>query len=65
MRAAGVSAAPADADAEVRRVADYVCKSAGGRGAVREAIEHLLRRMGAWEAVLGTLGAAADGREPR
>lgn len=56
MRRAGFSAAPADADAEVRRVATYVCRRAGGRGAVREAIEALLKRQGAWDQILRDVG---------
>jgi 3-deoxy-D-manno-octulosonate 8-phosphate phosphatase (KDO 8-P phosphatase) len=57
MRAAGFSAAPADADPEVRRVASYVCRLPGGRGAVREAIEALLRAQGKWDGLLRRLGA--------
>ena len=60
MRAAGYSAAPADADPEVCRVASYVCRLPGGRGAVREAIEALLRASGAWERLLA--GLATGGR---
>src|SRR5207249_3102836 len=52
MRAAAFSAAPADAAAEVRREATFVAPSGGGRGAVREAVEALLRREGRWDAVL-------------
>ncbi len=58
MRRAGFSAAPADADPEVRKVATYVCRTAGGRGAVREAIETLLRQLGAWDEILVSLGGA-------
>lgn len=43
MRSAGWSIAPADAVDEVRRWADAVTDRPGGRGAVREAIDHLLR----------------------
>ena len=57
MRMAGFSAAPKDADPEVRRIATYVCEARGGRGAVREAIETLLRRQGAWDRILADLGA--------
>ncbi len=56
MRHAGFSAAPADAVPEVREVATYVCALPGGRGAVREAIENLLRAQGAWQDVLAGLG---------
>jgi YrbI family 3-deoxy-D-manno-octulosonate 8-phosphate phosphatase len=58
MREAGFSAAPADAAAEVRRAASFVCATPGGRGAVREAVEALLRRDGRWEAVLAALERA-------
>ncbi|MDA1194127.1 MAG: HAD-IIIA family hydrolase [Planctomycetota bacterium] len=54
MSMAGWSAVPADAASEARDVADYVTHAAGGHGAVREAIEALLRREGHWEAVLAT-----------
>lgn len=49
MRAVGFSAAPADARPEVRQAASWVAPSAGGRGAVRDLCEHLLRSMGRWE----------------
>lgn len=55
MRACGFSAAPADAAPEVRDAADFVAALPGGRGAVREVIETLLRREGAWASVLGGL----------
>jgi 3-deoxy-D-manno-octulosonate 8-phosphate phosphatase (KDO 8-P phosphatase) len=61
MRSAGFSAAPGDADPEVKRIAKHVCRAEGGRGAVREAIEHLLRGMGLWGQVLRDLGAGEDG----
>lgn len=38
----GLTACPADAVAEVRRTAKYVCTSKGGRGAVREFVEYML-----------------------
>jgi len=59
MRDAAFSAAPADAAEEVRREADYVCTVGGGRGAVREAIEVLLKRDGRWDAVLSAYGVKA------
>lgn len=51
-RAAGVALAPADAVAEVLQAADYVMAANGGRGAVREAIEKILRAQGKWEAIV-------------
>lgn len=49
MRLSGFSAAPADADPAVRKAATLVCTLPGGRGAVREAVEALLQRMGRWD----------------
>jgi 3-deoxy-D-manno-octulosonate 8-phosphate phosphatase (KDO 8-P phosphatase) len=46
---AGISAAPADASAEVRARVDVVTRAEGGRGAVREFVEHLLRARGEWQ----------------
>ena len=42
--AGGLAACPADAAEEVLAVSDYVCSREGGRGAVREFIEYLLKR---------------------
>ena len=53
LRRAGFSAAPADAAAEVRAAVDWVSAAGGGRGAVRECIEHVLRAQGAWTAAVG------------
>ena len=52
----GFPIAVADATAEVRNVAQYVTKAAGGQGAVREAIEFLLRSMNRWDEVLERYG---------
>lgn len=48
----GYPMAVGDAVAEVRASAAWVATSAGGHGAVREAVEHLLRAAGEWDAVL-------------
>ena len=53
LRRAGFSAAPADAASEVRRAVQWVSASGGGRGAVRECIEHVLRAQGKWQAAVG------------
>ncbi len=58
MREAAFSAAPADAASEVKRAVTFVCSKEGGRGAVREAIEALLKREGRWEQVLASYGAS-------
>jgi 3-deoxy-D-manno-octulosonate 8-phosphate phosphatase (KDO 8-P phosphatase) len=44
MQAVGFSVAVGDAAAEVRQIADLVTVANGGRGAVREAIDHLVNR---------------------
>jgi len=48
LRRAGFSAAPADAAPEVRAAVQWISASGGGRGAVRECIEHVLRAQGIW-----------------
>ena len=58
MRSAGFSSAPADAAPEVRAIASHVAAQGGGYGAVREAIEFLLRREGLWTHVLAAHGAS-------
>jgi 3-deoxy-D-manno-octulosonate 8-phosphate phosphatase (KDO 8-P phosphatase) len=45
----GLAVAVADASTEVRAAAHYVTRAGGGRGAVREAIELILRCQGAWQ----------------
>ena len=52
LRRAGFSAAPADAAPEVRATVHWVSASGGGRGAVRECIEHVLRSQGTWRAAV-------------
>lgn len=51
MRRVGLAAAPSDAAAEARDAADFVTASAGGRGAVREVVDLLLRASGKWKEV--------------
>jgi YrbI family 3-deoxy-D-manno-octulosonate 8-phosphate phosphatase len=53
MRHSGLAVAVADACPEVRACAHYVTRAAGGAGAVREAIQLLLRCQGAWQASAG------------
>ncbi|MFM7074912.1 MAG: KdsC family phosphatase [Planctomycetaceae bacterium] len=48
-----VGFAVADACAELRGVAAIVTTAPGGRGAVREAVERLLRARGGWEPAVG------------
>jgi 3-deoxy-D-manno-octulosonate 8-phosphate phosphatase (KDO 8-P phosphatase) len=48
---AGLSAAPADAVDEVRARVDWVSQAPGGRGAVRELIELVLRAQQRWDEI--------------
>ena len=49
MRQVGLALAPANAVSEVRKAAHWISRRRGGDGAVREAIEHLLRARRAWQ----------------
>jgi 3-deoxy-D-manno-octulosonate 8-phosphate phosphatase (KDO 8-P phosphatase) len=51
---AGLALAVADAVAEVRDGAHYVTRKPGGRGAVREAVELILKAQGSWERLVGS-----------
>jgi len=48
MQRAGLAVAPADAADDILAIADYVTKSDGGRGAVREIIERVLKVQHRW-----------------
>lgn len=51
MRRVAFAAAPADALMEARTVAHYVTSRAGGRGAVREVCDLILKGRGLWDEV--------------
>ncbi|MFZ0819983.1 MAG: HAD hydrolase family protein [Candidatus Acidiferrales bacterium] len=52
MQRVGLAVAVADATPEVRRAAHYVTRASGGRGAVREAVELILKAQGKWESLI-------------
>jgi YrbI family 3-deoxy-D-manno-octulosonate 8-phosphate phosphatase len=52
LRHCGLAVAVADACPEVRADAHYLTRTAGGRGAVRETVELILRCQGHWQAVV-------------
>jgi 3-deoxy-D-manno-octulosonate 8-phosphate phosphatase (KDO 8-P phosphatase) len=54
LRRAGIAIAVADACREVQVAADYTTSLPGGRGAVREAIEWLLKLQGSWDGIVAT-----------
>ncbi len=49
VRAAGLGVAVADACEELRQEADYITTLPGGRGAVREVVELILKAQARWE----------------
>jgi 3-deoxy-D-manno-octulosonate 8-phosphate phosphatase (KDO 8-P phosphatase) len=49
---AGLAVAVADACSEVRDAADYVTGASGGAGAVRDAVEWLMKLTGEWDRVV-------------
>ncbi len=57
MRRVGYPIAVANAADEIKELAVYVTRRTGGQGAVREAVEHLLKRDGQWWAALKAIGA--------
>jgi len=52
LRRAGLGVAVADAVDEVKQYAHYTTEKKGGRGAVREVIELVLKAQGKWESAL-------------
>lgn len=52
LRRVGVRCTVADASEDVKREADYISQLPGGKGAVREIIEWILKRQGKWEFVI-------------
>ena len=49
---AGLSAAPADAAADVRQRVSYIATHNGGQGAVRDLLELILKARGLWTAIV-------------
>ena len=55
MNRVGVAVAVANAREEVKKIADIVTLASGGKGAVREVVEIILKSQGKWKAVLETI----------
>ena len=49
MRSVGLSASPSDGAVDARESAQWVLRSRGGEGAVREVVERLLRAKDSWD----------------
>ena len=56
LKRVGYPMAVADAAIEVLEAAQFVSEAPGGRGAARQAVEHILRAQGKWGAVLERFG---------
>ncbi len=52
LKRAGVSVAVADGTTEAQAAADYITRATGGRGAVREVVELILKAQDKWQRVL-------------
>lgn len=49
LKMAGFSAAPSDCSKELKKKVDYIAKAKGGKGAVREVAELILKSQSKWE----------------
>lgn len=56
--------AVADAVAEVQAQAAYITRTAGGLGAVREVVELIMKKTGAWETILERYYGAGEAIRP-
>ena len=61
MRMVGLPCAVGDAVPEVREIAQIIAAEHGGRGAVREIYEIILKTQGLWDEVLTAFQINADG----
>jgi 3-deoxy-D-manno-octulosonate 8-phosphate phosphatase (KDO 8-P phosphatase) len=52
MQRVGLAVAVGDATPEVKRAAHFVTRANGGRGAVREAVELILKAQGKWDSLI-------------
>jgi 3-deoxy-D-manno-octulosonate 8-phosphate phosphatase (KDO 8-P phosphatase) len=62
LRHCGYPIAVANAAPEIKAAAQFVTERTGGRGAVREAIEHLMRPSGRWDKVVAHYERLAEPR---
>jgi len=62
MQRAGLAVAVADAAPPVKAAAHVVTRTAGGRGAVRECVELILRAQGRWRAIVAAYVRDHGGR---
>lgn len=53
LKRAGLPAAPSDSDEGIRPYAAFISTKKGGRGAVRELVEFILKSAGLWQSISG------------
>ena len=61
LSAAGLSAAPADAAEDVKKVVEYIAPHKGGQGAVRDLLELILKARGIWDSIVKEYTAEGKG----
>ena len=59
LRAVGLAACPSDASVEVQDTAHLITRAPGGRGAVREVVEVILKSQGRWTELIDAAFAAS------
>ena len=57
----GLAVCPADAAPEVKNAAHLITRARGGKGAIREVVEIILKSQGTW---ISLIGAATIAPEP-
>jgi 3-deoxy-D-manno-octulosonate 8-phosphate phosphatase (KDO 8-P phosphatase) len=60
MEAVGLAVAVSDAAPEIRAIAHFVTESAGGKGALREVVEQILRAQGRYERIIEEYAGRED-----
>lgn len=60
VRRVGLGVAVANARPELKRIADYVTKASGGKGAIREVLEAIMQAQGTWDGVLEKYGLPVE-----
>ena len=58
MKSVGFKACPKDACTEIRNISDYISSYNGGCGAVRDIVEHLLRKEQLWDGAISKIYGA-------
>lgn len=60
MKLVGFSACPKDAVYEVKQISNYISEYQGGKGAVRDILEYLLKEQGIWNHIIEKFEGSAQ-----